>query len=59
LRDLERIVESALSAGVPIRQLGVTGGDALTLRAERPILVSRLRESFESWLPAYMAGRMA
>ena len=34
--------------------LGTTGGDALTPKGERPILVAKLRESFESWFPAYM-----
>jgi hypothetical protein len=37
-------------------RLGVTGGDALTLPNERPILVSVLSERFEGWLPAYMAA---
>jgi len=46
----------ARAAGVPARQLGFTGGDALTLQEERPILVAKLRERFEGWLPAYMAG---
>jgi phosphoribosylformylglycinamidine synthase len=54
-----RIANRARAAGIAIRLLGVTGGDALTLRSERPILVTQLRESFEGWLPAYMAGRMA
>jgi hypothetical protein len=31
----------------------------LTLEGERPILVAKLRERFEGWLPAYMAGRPA
>ena len=44
------------AAGIPVRQLGLTGGDALTLEGERPILVAKLRERFEGWLPAYMAG---
>ena len=39
-------------------RLGMTGGDALTLPGERPILVARLRERFEGWLPAYMAGEL-
>ena len=52
----EKIMARALSAGVPVRQLGFTGGDALTLQDERPILVANLRERFEGWLPAYMAG---
>ncbi|MFL6799533.1 MAG: phosphoribosylformylglycinamidine synthase subunit PurL [Xanthobacteraceae bacterium] len=43
-------------AGVPVRQLGVTAGDTLTLEGERPILVTTLRERFEGWLPAYMAA---
>jgi phosphoribosylformylglycinamidine synthase len=46
-------------AGIPVRQIGLTGGDALTLQGERPILVVKLRERFEAWLPAYMAGAIA
>jgi phosphoribosylformylglycinamidine synthase II len=52
----EATMERAKAAGVPVRQLGMTGGDALTVAGERPILVAKLRESFERWLPAYMAG---
>jgi phosphoribosylformylglycinamidine synthase II len=55
----EKLMARARSAGVPIRQLGFTGGDALTVQDERPILVSDLRERFEGWLPAYMAGATA
>jgi phosphoribosylformylglycinamidine synthase len=54
----ETIIVRALAAGVPARHLGLTGGDALTLAGERPILTARLRERFEGWLPAYMAGQM-
>jgi phosphoribosylformylglycinamidine synthase len=54
--EADRMAERARAAGVPVRMLGVTGGDALTLKGERPILVAKLRESFEGWLPAYMAG---
>jgi phosphoribosylformylglycinamidine synthase len=50
------IVARARTAGVPVRTLGTTGGDALTLGSERPILVKSLVQRFESWLPAYMAG---
>jgi phosphoribosylformylglycinamidine synthase len=50
------IVARAEKAGVPARRIGVTGGDALTLGAERPILVKTLVQGFEGWLPAYMAG---
>ena len=55
----EAVLVRARAAGVPARQLGLTGGDALTLEGERPILVARLRERFEGWLPAYMAGQSA
>jgi phosphoribosylformylglycinamidine synthase len=52
----DKVEERARAAGVPVRTLGSTGGNALTLADERPILVVKLRESFEAWLPAYMAG---
>ena len=52
----ERIMQRARSAGIPVRQLGFTGGDALTVQDEHPILVAKLRERFEGWLPAYMAA---
>jgi phosphoribosylformylglycinamidine synthase len=50
------IIARAGKAGVPVRRIGTTGGDALTLGAERPILVKTLVQGFEGWLPAYMAG---
>src|SRR5262249_16942339 len=50
------VVARAQSAGVPVRAIGIAGGDALTLGAERPIVVATLRDGFEGWLPAYMAG---
>jgi phosphoribosylformylglycinamidine (FGAM) synthase-like enzyme len=52
----ERTMQRARSAGVPVRQLGFTGGDALTVQDDRSILIATLRERFEGWLPAYMAG---
>src|ERR687887_199708 len=55
----ETVLARAHAAGVPARQVGLTGGDALTLEGERPILVAKLRERFEGWLPAYMAGAAA
>jgi phosphoribosylformylglycinamidine synthase len=50
------VAERARKSGVSVRNLGATGGDALTLGAERPILVTSLSETFEGWLPGYMAG---
>jgi len=52
----EGIIARARAAGVSARRLGTTGGDALTPGGERPILVAKLRESFEHWFPAYMGG---
>jgi phosphoribosylformylglycinamidine synthase len=52
----EKTMHRARSAGVPVRQLGFTGGDALTVQDEDPLPIAKLRERFESWLPAYMAG---
>ena len=53
---LAAINAAASKAGVSLLRLGTTGGAALTLPGERPILVSSLNERFESWLPSYMAG---
>jgi phosphoribosylformylglycinamidine synthase subunit PurL len=50
------IAARARQAGVPVEVLGTTGGDALTLGSERPIVVETLVQRFEGWLPAYMAG---
>jgi phosphoribosylformylglycinamidine synthase len=52
----EGIMARARAAGVPVRLIGTTGGHALTPKGERPIWVASLRESFESWFPAYMGG---
>jgi phosphoribosylformylglycinamidine synthase subunit PurL len=50
------VVEIARVNGVPVRRIGTTGGSALTLPAQRPILVTRLSEQFENWFPRYMSG---
>jgi len=55
-KDASKVSERASAVGAPLLGLGRTGGDALTLPGERPILVKMLRERFEGWLPAYMAG---
>jgi len=57
--QVESVLARARTAGVPVDRLGVTGGDALTLPGERPILVTILRERFERWLPHYMASGAA
>jgi phosphoribosylformylglycinamidine synthase len=55
-KNADLIAERANAAGVPLTRLGATGGKALAIAGERPIAVAQLKESFESWLPAYMAG---
>jgi phosphoribosylformylglycinamidine synthase subunit PurL len=54
--SVDGVIAAAGHAQVPMLRLGTTGGDALTLPGERPILLSVLRNRFESWLPAYMAA---
>jgi len=44
-------------AGVPCARLGTTGGDAIAIAGEEPVSVASLKEGFEGWLPAYMAGQ--
>jgi phosphoribosylformylglycinamidine synthase len=50
------IAEDAKKAGVAILRIGTTGGDALTLPGEPPILIADLTRASESWFPAFMAG---
>jgi phosphoribosylformylglycinamidine synthase len=54
--QFDDLAARAKAAGVPIRRIGVTHGNALTLPGERAILLDALRERHEGWLPAYMAG---
>ncbi|MEN3382328.1 MAG: phosphoribosylformylglycinamidine synthase subunit PurL [Hyphomicrobiales bacterium] len=54
--QFDDLAARAKTAGVPIRRIGVTHGNALTLPGERAILLDALREHHEGWLPAYMAG---
>src|SRR5512135_183535 len=56
--QVDAVLARARAANVPVWMIGRTGGDTLTLPGERPILVTILRECFESWLPAYMAGKL-
>jgi phosphoribosylformylglycinamidine synthase II len=53
--EAEAVLLRAKTAKIPVRRLGLTGGNALTLPGERPIVVTALVKRFEAWLPAYMA----
>jgi phosphoribosylformylglycinamidine synthase len=49
------VAERAADALVPFAEIGVTGGDTLTLGGDA-IAVAILKAAHEGWLPAYMAG---
>ena len=55
-QDVAAIEAQALAAGVPVRLIGQTGGEALTLPGETPIVIADLVNAHEGWLPAYMAS---
>jgi phosphoribosylformylglycinamidine synthase II len=50
------IERDAHARGVEIMAIGLTGGDALNLPGEAPILLDELRKAHEQPLPSYMAG---
>jgi phosphoribosylformylglycinamidine synthase len=54
----DAVLARARKAGVLVTRVGSTGGDMLALPGEVPLPVSGLREKFEGWLPAYMAGEL-
>ena len=52
------VLAAAATADIPATRLGTTGGDALILPGEAPILVDDLRAAHESFLPGYMRGEL-
>ena len=54
--DVAAITAQALAAGVPLQMIGETGGQALTLPGETPIVIADLVNAHEAWLPAFMAS---
>ena len=53
----EPIFERAKAAGVPATAIGATGGAVISLDGERPLRLAEIKQRFEAWLPAYVAGR--
>jgi phosphoribosylformylglycinamidine synthase len=51
----DAIHKAAAMADVPVRVLGTTGGDAITLPGETDLPLSALRAVHEGWLPRFMA----
>ena len=54
--NAEAIRDAAETAGVACEIIGVTGGDSLTLGVGTAILLDRLVQAHEGWLPGYMEG---
>jgi phosphoribosylformylglycinamidine synthase II len=54
--DAESIVRRAETAGVPLTQIGVTGGKDLILGDARPLPVYELKAHHEGWFPGFMDG---
>jgi phosphoribosylformylglycinamidine synthase len=55
-RHLRALLRDAAAAGVIAREVGRTGGDALTLQGHVPISMADMRCCHEAWLPGYMSG---
>jgi phosphoribosylformylglycinamidine synthase subunit PurL len=54
-KNAAEILETAKAAGVPVQQVGFTGGTALAL-GSKSVEIRALRELHEGWFPAYMAS---
>jgi phosphoribosylformylglycinamidine synthase subunit PurL len=52
----EPIFERAKAAGVSVAAIGATGGAVISLHGERPLRPADIKQRFEAWLPAYVAG---
>ncbi len=57
-RDRQQaVLAAAREAGVLVRAIGRTGGDALAIAGQGALDLARLRALSEDWLPTYMEGR--
>jgi phosphoribosylformylglycinamidine synthase len=55
--DAKGLLAAAEEAGVPAMQIGLTGGEGLSLiGGEAETALDQLRQIHEGWLPDYMAG---
>ena len=55
--DAGLVLAKMKGAGVPCARIGTTGGDAISIADQIPVLVHKLETAFEHWLPAYMSGK--
>jgi phosphoribosylformylglycinamidine synthase len=56
--EVDALMREATAAGVPLADIGTTGGEALQLPREAPISIKALKSRHEAWLPDYMAGKL-
>ena len=54
--EADKIVQEARALYIPVAELGKTGGETIILEDKDSVKVAELRNGFESWFPAYMAG---
>jgi phosphoribosylformylglycinamidine synthase subunit PurL len=54
--DAQNVISRAAAGRVPVTRLGHTGGDAVAVSGDRPVLLSTLSRRHESWFPDYMSG---
>lgn len=52
----DRIIAAANTGRIPVKRLGTTGGDNLTLYSIGSVQVEDLIQKNENWLPRFMAG---
>ncbi len=52
----EAMIETLTSAGVTARQIGVNGGDTVSVAGSSSVGLATLRDLHEGWFPAYMAA---
>lgn len=52
------VVNAAAVGGIPVRQIGLTGGPTLTLNGETGPSLEALRKAHEGWLPALMSSEL-
>jgi phosphoribosylformylglycinamidine synthase len=55
--DKSAILLQAAGKGIPVRIIGETKGDEITMPGEKPIKLQHLKDLHEGWLPHYMTSR--
>ena len=56
-READEIRARAQRAGIPVRLIAETGGDAIAIAGEQGVPLPRLSALHEDWLPHYMSSR--